>query len=268
MGPMMPSTRNSAPLLRLVGVDAHYASDPVLRRVDLTVEAGSFIGVVGPSGSGKTTLLRLLLGALRPSGGRIERREPMSVGYVPQLETIDWNFPITVRECVLMARRQTRLWPGPTCAERAAVVDVLERLGIGHVAHRRIRELSGGQQQRVFLARALVQRPDLLLLDEPTSGLDVATRHEILHLLAGLRRDGLTVLLTTHDLNGIANHLPELVCLNRRVIAAGPPSVVFTPYVLERTFGAPMAVLRHSGLLLVVDDATVPAEPPLSKGAA
>jgi zinc/manganese transport system ATP-binding protein len=258
----MPSIRSSRPLVSLYGVDAGYPEQLALRAVDLTVSSDAFVGVVGPSGAGKTTLLRLLLKTMAPMRGRVERADGLSVGYVPQTETVDWNFPVTVRECVLMARRQARLRPWPTRAERGVVDDVLDRLGIGHVAHRKIRELSGGQQQRMFLARALIQQPDLLLLDEPTSGLDVATRHDILHLLDSLNRDGLAILLTTHDLNGIANHLPYLVCLNQDVVAEGPPIEVITPDVLERTFGARMSVLEHCGLLVVVDQAPAVSQTP------
>ena len=129
-----------------------------------------------------------------------------------------------------------------------------DALGIADLENRHIRELSGGQQQRVFLARALIGRPDLLLLDEPTSGVDVRTRHEVLHLLRDLNDDGIAIVLTTHDLNGIAAHLPKIVCLNREVIAAGEPRDVLSPDVLERTYGARMEVLEHGGMPLVVDE--------------
>ncbi|MDX2679226.1 metal ABC transporter ATP-binding protein [Streptomyces sp. NY05-11A] len=262
----------SVGLVRLSGVHARYDHRTVLRDVDLTVPHNAFIGVVGPSGSGKTTLLRLLLGMMQPTQGRVERVEGLSVGYVPQLETVDWNFPITVRECVMAARKQSRFLPRPTRAERTETDEVLERLSIRQFADRKIRELSGGQQQRMFLARALVQRPQLLLLDEPTSGLDVATRHEILHLLATLNSAGPAIVLTTHDLNGIANHLPHVVCLRERVVADGPPAKVITPDVLEQTFGARMEVLEHLGMLVVIDQTSPglgpvrPSTPP--KGAA
>jgi ABC-type Mn2+/Zn2+ transport system ATPase subunit len=130
---------------------------------------------------------------------------------------------------------------------------VLDRLGIGGLAGRHIRELSGGQQQRVFVARALLREPELLVLDEPTSGVDARVRHELLHLLADLNADGLSIVLTTHDLNGIATHLPGLVCLNKTVIAVGSPAEVLTPEILERTYGASMDVLVHHGVCIVVD---------------
>ena len=242
-----------APLVRLSGASFGYDRAPVLSDVSLTVAAGAFTGIVGPSGSGKTSLLRLLLGTVRPQRGTVERQPGMAVSYVPQLETVDWSFPVTVGECVLMSRPSRRLVPWPTAAEKADVADVLERLGIAELAGRHIRELSGGQQQRMFLARALLRRPQLLLLDEPTSGVDVGTRHEVLHLLDDLNRDGLAIVLTTHDLNGMAAHLPHLVALHRRVIAAGPPAEVIVPDVLERTFGARMEVLQHLGMPVVVD---------------
>ncbi len=240
-------------LVRLEGVTCAYAGTPVVADADLEIAATDFTGVVGPSGSGKTTLLRAVLGTVRPVAGTIWRRPGLRVGYVPQVETVNWSFPVTVAEAVLMSRTTGRRLPWPSAAERAEVADVLDRLGIGGLGGRHIRELSGGQQQRVFLARALLRRPDLLLLDEPTSGVDVRTRHDILHLLADLNAGGLAVVLTTHDLNGMAAHLPQLVCLNTRITGRGTPSDVLTPAVLERTYGAPMEVLQHGGMPVVVD---------------
>lgn len=244
-----------SPLVRLEGVTCAYAGTPVLLDADLEVATSDFTGVVGPSGSGKTTLLKAILGTVGPVAGRIWRRPKLRLGYVPQVETVNWSFPVTVAEAVLMSRTTGRRLPWPSAAERAEVADVLDRLGIGGLGGRHIRELSGGQQQRVFLARALLRRPDLLLLDEPTSGVDVRTRHEILHLLAELNATGLAIVLTTHDLNGMAAHLPQLVCLNTRITGRGTPWEVMTPAVLERTYGAPMEVLDHGGMPVVVDPA-------------
>lgn len=240
-------------LVDLRGVTATYGDAPVLVDVDIAVEADEFVGIVGPSGSGKSTLLKVLIGSVVPARGVVERRPGIRVGYVPQVEQINWDFPVTVAECVLMSRVRGRLAPWASKQEKRDVARVLDRLGIGALAGRHIRALSGGQQQRVFLARALLSEPDLLLLDEPTSGVDVRTRHEILHLLGELHADGIGIVLTTHDLNGIATHLPRVVCLNQRVIGDGPPAVVLVPEVLEATYGSPMEVLEHGGMRVVVD---------------
>jgi ABC-type Mn2+/Zn2+ transport system ATPase subunit len=239
------------PLVSLEHVTYSYGDGPAVQAVDLTITSGEFVGIVGPSGCGKTTVLRALMGAIAPVHGFVRRRPGLRLAYVPQVETVDWNFPVTVGEVIAMSL------PRPGRARRAEqarwIDDVLGRLGLDGLRTRHIRELSGGQQQRAFLARALVQRPDLLVLDEPASGVDVRTRHEMLHVLADLNDEGIAVALTTHDLNGLAAHLPRIVCLNRTVVADGPPDEVLHPYVLERTYGAPMDVLRHGGMPVVLE---------------
>ncbi len=249
-------------LLRIQDLSVAYQrGQPVLTDINLTLHSGQFTGIVGPSGSGKTTLLKVLTGVLAPPRrgrqdlwqGTVERRRSLRVSYVPQLETINWDFPVTVFECVLMGRPQHGARLRASKVERADVMAALDRLGIGHLAGRHIRELSGGQQQRMFLARALTRQPDLLLLDEPTSGVDITTRHAMLHLLGDLNEAGLAIVLTTHDLNGMAAHLPNLVCMNRRIIAEGRPAEVLRAGVLEATFGAGLDVLTHLGMPVVVD---------------
>jgi ABC-type Mn2+/Zn2+ transport system ATPase subunit len=247
-------------LVRFERVTCRYGRDPVLVNVDLVIREGDFTGIVGPSGSGKTTLLKAIGGSIEPIAGRIVRGPDARIGYVPQVETVNWYFPITVREAVLMARIGGRLLPWPSKKDVAEAEAVLERLDMGGLAGRHIRELSGGQQQRVFVARALLRRPRLLLLDEPTSGVDVRTRHEIMHLLHDLHHDGLAIVVTTHDLNGIAAHLPHLVCLNREVTATGSPRQVLTPEVLERTYGAALEVLSHGGMPVVIEAYEEPEE--------
>jgi ABC-type Mn2+/Zn2+ transport system ATPase subunit len=241
------------PLVRFERVTCRYGREPVLVNVDLEIGAGEFVGIVGPSGSGKTTVLRAIAGTVEPIAGRVERAPRLSVGYVPQVETVNWYFPVTVREAVLMARTRGRRRPWPSAEEVDEAQHVLDRLGLGGLADRHIRELSGGQQQRVFIARAMLGRPRLLLLDEPTSGVDVRTRHDVMHVIHELHHEGLAIVLTTHDLNGIASHLPRLVCLNREVIATGTPRRVITSEVLEQTYGAPLEVLSHGGMPVVVE---------------
>ncbi|HEV2058924.1 MAG TPA: metal ABC transporter ATP-binding protein [Solirubrobacteraceae bacterium] len=240
-------------LLALSGVTCGYGREAVLVDVSLAIGGGEFVGIVGPSGAGKTTALRVIAGSMRVARGSVTRRAALRMAYVPQVETINWSFPVTVRECVLMARVNGRRLPWASRDERAQVAAVLEQLDIGDLADRHIRELSGGQQQRVFIARALLGEPELLLMDEPTSGVDVRLRHEILHLLDDLNAAGLAIVLSTHDLNGIAAHLPRVVCLNRSVIGDGAPHDVLTTDVLERTYGASMEVLVHGGMPVVVD---------------
>lgn len=247
------------PLVELEKLTFGYAAAPVLEDVSLHLHPGQFAALVGPSGAGKTSLLKLILGVLQPHEGRVLihgaalRGQPSPhVGYVPQLETVDWNFPVTVEQVVQMGRvRRAGLWPWPSRADRRRVQGMLERLGIGELGTRHIRDLSGGQQQRVFLARALIAEPDLLVLDEPTSGVDMRTGENILHLLAELNRQGMTILMTTHDLNAAAAHLPWVICLNRRVIAQGQPDRVFTPQILEETYEGEFVVLRQDGVLFV-----------------
>lgn len=252
------------PVIEIEGLTCGYRGEPVLHDVHARIAGGQLVGLVGPSGAGKTTLLRALLGQVPRVAGRVRvlGREvrpgapPSGVAYVPQLESVDWNFPVTVEEVVLMGRAmRMRPWPWPSRDDRRLMHRILDRLGIAALARRHIRELSGGQQQRVFLARALISEPQVLLLDEPTSGVDVKTRDEVLHLLGDLNRDGVTIVLTTHELNAVAAHLPWVLCINGRVIAQGDPDEVFTPEVLRRTYGAEMQVVRQDGLLLVADAA-------------
>lgn len=238
-------------LVRFEHVSCSYGGAPAVQDVSFTVAEHEFVGIVGPSGGGKTTVLRAMLGAVAPAFGSVARRDDLRLGYVPQIEQVDWSFPVTVHDVVAMTLPQRRWRRG--AGEAARVDGVLDRLGLGGLARRPINALSGGQQQRVFLARALVHEPAVLVLDEPAGSVDVATRHEMLHLLADLHHDGTTIVLTTHDINGLAAHLPRIICLNRTVIADGPPDEVLHPYVLERTYGAPMQVLRHGGMPVVVE---------------
>ncbi|MBA3470153.1 MAG: metal ABC transporter ATP-binding protein [Herpetosiphonaceae bacterium] len=247
------------PIVELGRVSFGYGNKPVLENIDLHLHHGQFAALVGPSGAGKTTLLRLILGTLQPDRGTVSIAgrslnggPAPQVAYVPQLETVDWNFPVTVEQVVLMGRVRNRsLLPWPSRDEKRRVQEVLDQLDIGQLARQHIRDLSGGQQQRVFLARALIAEPDLLVLDEPTTGVDMRVAETILHLLGDLNRRGITILLTTHDLNAAAAHVPWIICLNRAVIAQGSPEYVFTTETLNQTYQGDMLVLRHEGMLFV-----------------
>ena len=247
------------PLVELNYVTFGYGSEPVLEDICLHLHPGQFAALTGPSGAGKTSLLKLILGTLQPSRGEVcihgealNGRLALCVGYVPQLETVDWKFPVTVEQAVLMGRvRRAGIWPWPSAEGKRRLHEVLDRLDIGRLAKRHIRDLSGGQQQRVFLARALIAEPDLLVLDEPTTGVDLRTAENMLHMLADLNRQGMTILMTTHDLNSAAAHLPWVICLNRRIIAQGSPDDVFTVEILNETYRGDMLVIRQDGMLFV-----------------
>jgi zinc/manganese transport system ATP-binding protein len=260
--PHPTATRSShGAVVTLEALTCGYDGRPVFRDVSLTLPAGQVIGLVGPTGSGKTTLLKAILGLVRPWCGRVRifgqpvsRATRARLGYVPQLETLDWQFPVTAEQVVLMgAIRGWRGRPWAPAAEWEAARRIMHQLGIGDCTGRQIRELSGGQQQRMFLARALMGHPELLILDEPTVGVDLKTQHDVLHLLDTMRARGLTTLLTTHDLNAVAAHLPWLICFNRGVIAQGPPEEVLTPETLRATYGSEMLVLRQHGYTLVAN---------------
>jgi ABC-type Mn2+/Zn2+ transport system ATPase subunit len=261
------SRRTTHDFVELNGVSGGYEGAPVFGDVDLRIPRGQFVGLIGPSGAGKTSLLKAMLGGLPDVSGEVlvggERvlpgRPPSGTGYVPQIETVDWSFPVTVSDVVMMGRvRRMGPLPWPSRADRRAVEAILERLGMAGLGSRHIRDLSGGQQQRVFLARALIAEPELLILDEPTASVDVKTRDDILHLLAELNRQGVTVILSTHELNAVAAHLPWVVCVNGGIVAQGSPLEVFTAPILSRTFATEMRVIRDevTGGLLVAEAGT------------
>ena len=256
--PATSAARVVSPLLALQGVSAGYGGVPVFRGLSLGIEAGAFAAIVGPTGAGKTTLLKVMLGALPPLAGRVLlKNEPLGganrarVGYVPQRTATDEYFPVTVEQVILMGLRGRRLPPWPTLEERRSVAVLADRLGIAGVLRHHICDVSGGQQQRTFLARALVSAPTILVLDEPTAGVDMRTQQEVLRLLDELNRDGITIVMTTHDLNAVAVHLPEVLCFNHGLIARGSPALVFTDTVLAATFGEDLKAVQHDGRLLV-----------------
>lgn len=246
------------PAIEVLGLTCAYDRVPVMEELFWKMPEGAFVGIIGPSGAGKTTLLKTLLGLLTPVKGEVRvfgesvRRPPPAVGYVPQVTSLPWDFPVTVEQAVMMGRiRAMRRWPWPCQEDRSAVRHILDRLGLAGLADRPLQDLSGGEQQRAILARALISRPRLLILDEPTADVDVKTQHEILHLLGELNHQGITILLTTHDLNSVAAHLPQVVCFHRRIVAEGPPHQIFTTEVLRETYQAEVTVIRHGDFILM-----------------
>jgi len=253
------------PILEIKNLACGYQEEPVFSGVDLKLYPGQLSGLVGPSGSGKSTLIKAILGLIHPWAGEIWFRgkqlkpgvAPLKVGYVPQVETVDWTFPVTAQEVVMMGLYQKqRLLPWYSSDERTAAKLLLDRVGVAHVAHQSIGDLSGGQQQRVFIARALVGEPEIVLLDEPTSSSDLCVQHELLHLLADLNQQGLTILLSTHDLNSVATHLPWVVCFNNGLICQGQPSDVLTAANLKLTFGGDMVVFQEADRILIANGGT------------
>jgi len=220
--------------VEVTGVVVRYDRVLALDGVSLTLERGTALGIVGPNGSGKSTLLKIVAGLIRPDAGSVrvfgdtpDKLRPGAIGYVPQIEAVDFSFPVNVRDAVSMGR-YARLRPfAPfSAADRRAVDDAIAALDLGAFANRHIAELSGGQQQRVFVARAIAQEPELLLLDEPTTGVDAATEDKLLHIVRDLVAGGLPVIMTTHDLDRAADWFDRLVVVDRRILADGDPATV------------------------------------------
>ncbi len=247
------------PLLEIDHVTSGYENGPVIQDVSIKIWPGQFVALVGPNGGGKTTLLRTILGTIRPTGGKVALRgQPITagrlgrIGFVPQLETIDWNFPITVEEVILMGLYRKNHWLKRISKEdRVRLHEMMERLNLAALGKRHIRELSGGQQQAAFLGRALLGEPDLILLDELAAGLDIRSRDDVVHFLHEINHQGVAIILTAHDLNWVAAHLPWVICLNRRVVAEGQPAQVFNSQVLKETYRGEMVVFQHEGMIMV-----------------
>ena len=248
------------PQVELRDVSIHFGTKTVLEGVNIHIHKGQFLALLGPNGSGKTTLLKLILGVLQPSSGTVthnghgHRRASHHCGYVPQIEDVDWSFPVTVRQVVWMGLRRSSFWPPwPNERDSERIESVLEQLEIPHLVDRHIGDLSGGQQQRVFIARALVSEPSILVLDEPTSDVDVYHTETILHLLADLNSGGQTIIMSTHDVNAAASHLPWVVCVNRTIVAQGPPETILQKEILDRTYQADLVVLRQNNQVFVYE---------------
>lgn len=245
----------ASPTLKLTEVSVAYAAGVggtittsgtrnALEAISFEVQAGQRVAVVGPNGAGKSTLLKLIAGTIRPSSGRVSvfghgPHGHICIAYVPQRSQIDWTFPVTVGDVVMMGRVGKIGWFRRSRQVDGEIVRAsLERVNAAHLANKQIGELSGGQQQRVFIARALAQEAELVLLDEPMSGLDMHSYDAIFTILDGLRDDGVTVLVATHDLDMAAERFDRIMLLNRRMIAFGPPVDVLNVGYLLQAYGA------------------------------
>jgi ABC-type Mn2+/Zn2+ transport system ATPase subunit len=249
--------------LDVEGISVGYNGSMVLHGVSFQVPHGARVAVVGPNGAGKSTLFKALVGLLPLKEGRIYiHGRPLGhhqdcVAYVPQREEVDWRFPVTVMDVVMMGRFGRLKWiQRPRAADREASRRALEQMGVADLAGQSIGELSGGQQQRVFLARALAQEPHIFLMDEPFTGVDATTREATLALLEALRRQHVTVLISTHDLNLAASRFDSVLLLNRRQIAFGSAKQVFTSENLAAAFGPQL--LRLADGTILVDDCCPP----------
>ena len=248
-------------VLRAEGLTAGYDGVMALEEVTFSIFSGEQVAIVGPNGAGKSTLFKVIVGLLPPQAGRVEvlgcdpLQHPVEVSYVTQRGEVDFSFPVTVADVVMMGRVGRMGWlRWPSREDREAVIRALEQVGLAELADRQIGELSGGQQQRVFIARALAQGAELLLMDEPFAGVDATSEQAILELLARLKEDGMTVLLSTHDLNLAADRFDRVLLLNRRLIANGPPHEVFCPDVLRRAYGGQLAVWEQEQGLVMLGD--------------
>lgn len=246
-----------SPLVEIHDLTVSYYKKPVLWGIDLALPPGKLIGVIGPNGAGKSTLLKAIMGLVSLDSGFVKLfNEPLhkvrkKVSYVPQRESVDWDFPASVLDVVVMGRYgQLRLFQRPRKEDKEMAMQCLQQVGMEPFAQRQIAQLSVGQQQRVFLARALAQEAQLYLLDEPFAGLDAATEKAIIALLQSLTQQGKSVILVHHDLHTAPDYFDWAVLLNMRLIGAGPIQKVLTPALLQETYAGKLTILSQVSDLL------------------
>lgn len=249
LAPAKPTAKNGAPIaIDVRGLTVRYNGDNALEDVTFRVTAGEKVAIIGPNGAGKSTLIKAILGLLRYQEGQISVvGELTRLGYVPQHEDVNWNFPVTVRDVVMMGCvRQIGWLRLPTRADWRRVDAALERVDMAAFGRRQVGELSGGQRRRVFVARALAQNADILLLDEPFSGVDVSAQADLMKVLDRLNAEGLTILLSTHDLDLAFHRFSRVLALRQRLIAIGTPQEVYQTDVLAQLYGKRL-VAWHDG---------------------
>jgi zinc/manganese transport system ATP-binding protein len=239
-------------LLTLDGVGVRLGGRQILCDVSLTINPGEFTGLIGPNGAGKTTLLRVILGLQDVDEGTVHRNA--TVGYVPQKLLIEPDMPLRVKDVVSLGIDGNKLGIRLPSKERTQRVDdMLKAVGADAYKNARVGELSGGEQQRVMIAHALVSKPDLLLLDEPLANLDISSAQGIVSVLAELsRKEGISVLLSAHDMNPLLPVMDRIVYVARGQVAVGTVDEVVQSDVLTKLYGQEVDVLRVRGRVLVV----------------
>jgi len=249
-----------APILEINHLTILYDRTLALDDISLQVQAGERLGVIGPNGAGKSTLFKVVTGVLSPTSGevKIAGQSPgghICIAYVPQRSHVDWNFPVSVADVVMMGRiRQMGLLRWPKARDWQIVHESLRVVNLEDLADRQISELSGGQQQRMFIARALAQEAELMLMDEPFTGLDVNSQEDILNILDDLQQRGVTIMASTHDLNLAGEHFDRVVLINRRVLGMGLPEQVFTTERLMQAYGGHLRVIQTEKEILALGD--------------
>lgn len=247
--------------LEIHDLTVSYDKKPVLWGVDFTIPKGALCGIIGPNGAGKSTLIKSIMNLVDISSGYVKIFDKeldevrKKVSYVPQRESVDWDFPASVMDIVLMGRySRLGLFKSPRKADKDAAMKALEMVGMDKFNKRQISQLSGGQQQRVFLARALTQDADMYLLDEPFAGVDASTEKAIVEILKNLTKEGKTIMVVHHDLQSVETYFDWVLLLNLRLVASGPIKDVFTPTLLEETYGGKLTLLSEVGDLMKKGD--------------
>ena len=249
----IPPDVTVVPPLSIHDMTVAYQRKPVIWDIDYVAPAGKLVAIVGPNGAGKSTLINAALELIPRASGQVRffgepyRKQRHRVGYVPQRESVDWDFPVSALDVVVMGLYRKIGWCLPVLPRhRKTALAALARVGMADYAHRQIRRLSGGQQQRVFLARALVQDADLYLMDEPFTGVDAATERAIVEILRELRSLGKTALVVHHDLQTVTEYFDEVILLNMRLVATGSVESVFTTDNLRKTYGGRLMLLENT----------------------
>ncbi len=242
--------------ISIKGLSVSYDRKVVLSNIFLEIESGQVIGIIGPNGAGKSTLFKAILGLIHSNTGQVLiqgqaiEQQRKAIVYVPQRDDVDWNFPATVLDVVLMGRYpHKKLFSRVNKEDKKYALEAMREIGISHLTDRQIGELSGGQQQRVFLARALCQGAEIYLLDEPFVGVDATTEKKIILVMKKLAEEGKTVLIIHHDLSTVPTYFDQVIMLNQRLVAFGKTEAVFTEDNISKAYSGQLPILHQTGMI-------------------